>query len=753
MKPCLIEELLSTFKGWLYTAEDYNIVAPVIAALANFCAGDPDIVGIIAPSGSNKTEIIRSFGEAENEYVYPVSSITEHSLVSGHEDSQDIVPELKHRLLTIKDFTTILSKKDDTKAGIFADFREIQDGYIKKVYGNGITKEYTDIHSSVLFGCTNAIEKYNSLYSSLGQRIIFVRPKNNPKEARKRNVQNQNKKEVMRKELNSVMLRFLSHHINLIISRGLPKISEEIHNELGERYDFLAVVRTSMHHNYKTGAIDEIPEPEFPTRIAATFSRFCALHALIYGRTEAGPAEYEFIKRGVLDNIPTDRNKVLFLMGGDWETTASIAEKANLDTGATRYILNELLALEIVVRKSRDNKEDGENKRSDSFRLLEKWIPVIDQLTPRNYPGPIWNEETKSSKNNNNIPYPIPWCLLTKDSQPILKTNFEISGYLESNGEVGKQKFLDLFPPVGIAPAKVLAFDFETIGGEVKYLSNKAKGKAKVRLDPRKATPRLISFATEVEGGCGLLRPEEWELLIPVLADPSVVKLGHNLAYDLGLIRATLGRRLVVNNLFDTMLANQLLIAGIYDKSLKHSGLKEVVKSYLGHELDKSLQVSDWSGIPTKGQLEYALKDSQILIPLREVLKQKLEKNGLTEVAQIEFDCIPVTVEVAQTGLPFDTEAAQDKIVVLDTELSIISGKLNEIVLKSGWQSPTKSKSKKSQLFNPASAKHLLALLKLEYRDNSDIPNSSDATIKALAVKYPDKLLAKLIQDYRALTK
>ena len=84
------------------------------------------------------------------------------------------------------------------------------------------------------------------------------------------------------------------------------------------------------------------------------------------------------------------------------------------------------------------------------------------------------------------------------------------------------------------------------------------------------------------------------------------------------------------------------------------------------------------------------------MIPLHNVLKQNLDKNGLTEVAQIEFNCIPVTVEVAQTGLPFNTEAAKDKIASLDTEINIVSGKLNEIVLKSGWQS----------LLNPRNRKH-----------------------------------------------
>src|SRR5512137_1435273 len=112
---------------------------------------------------------------------------------------------------------------------------------------------------------------------------------------------------------------------------------------------------------------------------------------------------------------------------------------------------------------------------------------------------------------------------------------------------------------------KLLAFDFETAGGET--LVQGGKGKPKIRLDARKATPKLLSYATELTSG--LLQPEEYRRLLPVLANPGVVKIGHNLAYDLGLIRAAVGQRFPVVNLFDTMVAYQLLIAGLYENSLK----------------------------------------------------------------------------------------------------------------------------------------------------------------------------------------
>ena len=289
---------------------------------------------------------------------------------------------------------------------------------------------------------------------------------------------------------------------------------------------------------------------------------------------------------------------------------------------------------------------------------------------------------------------------------------------------------------------KLLAFDFETSGGET--LVHGGKGKPKVRLDARKATAKLLSYATESTSG--ILQPDEYRRLLPVLANPDVVKIGHNLAYDLGLIRAAVGHIFPVVNLFDTMIGYQLLIAGLYENSLKHSGLKAVAKDVLGVELDKSLQTSDWSGILEEEQLQYALKDSEILIKLYPVLKDVLEAKGLSRVAQIEFDCIPITVEAMQTGLPLDVPGVQAKIASLTDVIVGLEKEIRAIANEAGWVSP--SKDKKRRKLNLSSSQHLKALMQVVYGED-EVKDSSEATIKALLQQQPDKPLAGLLRDIK----
>lgn len=68
---------------------------------------------------------------------------------------------------------------------------------------------------------------------------------------------------------------------------------------------------------------------------------------------------------------------------------------------------------------------------------------------------------------------------------------------------------------------------------------------------PHSARPVLISIAGDY--GQALLAPELLCELVPLLENPSCRVVGHNLLFDLGVIRGCTGRRLSYSNLWDTM--------------------------------------------------------------------------------------------------------------------------------------------------------------------------------------------------------
>ncbi len=173
-------------------------------------------------------------------------------------------------------------------------------------------------------------------------------------------------------------------------------------------------------------------------------------------------------------------------------------------------------------------------------------------------------------------------------------------------------------------------------------------------LDPYQGQIRLLQIATPAEVfvlDLFALGPHALEALRPVLEGEQTVKVLHNAKFDAKMLRHHAGIEL--RRLFDTMLASQLIAAG--DMTERH-GLADVAARYLHERVEKAPQVSDWSGELSGTQLEYAARDVEILLPLRQALIQKLKELQLIAAAKLEFECVLPTAAMELSGMPFDAE-------------------------------------------------------------------------------------------------
>ena len=104
--------------------------------------------------------------------------------------------------------------------------------------------------------------------------------------------------------------------------------------------------------------------------------------------------------------------------------------------------------------------------------------------------------------------------------------------------------------------------------------------------------------------------------------------------------------------MFDTYLASQLISAG--DQDRRHS-LADVTQFFTGVELDKSMQLSDWSADElSQSQVEYAARDAAIMPQLREQVADRLKADGLENVAALEFECVVPIAEMELNGFYLD---------------------------------------------------------------------------------------------------
>src|SRR5262249_60874732 len=96
-----------------------------------------------------------------------------------------------------------------------------------------------------------------------------------------------------------------------------------------------------------------------------------------------------------------------------------------------------------------------------------------------------------------------------------------------------------------------------------------------------------------------------------------------------------------------------LLYAG--DRQARHK-LADCAQRELGRTLDKAEQKGDWSGPLTAWQLAYAAADADVLMPLLQALRAKLQAAGLEQAAEIETRCLPALIWAGTKGVAFDQD-------------------------------------------------------------------------------------------------
>src|SRR5262249_10957974 len=137
-----------------------------------------------------------------------------------------------------------------------------------------------------------------------------------------------------------------------------------------------------------------------------------------------------------------------------------------------------------------------------------------------------------------------------------------------------------------------------------------------------------------------------WE----VLAERPLV--AHNAAFDLGMLRP-LGFE--PGPVTCTLVLSQLVHGTRHPRGFHE--LQACVQRELGQELDKELQRSDWLGVLTREQLDYAARDAEVLRPLHEALAARVAEGGQQAVAALESRCLPAVAWMAAAGVALDAGA------------------------------------------------------------------------------------------------
>ena len=207
---------------------------------------------------------------------------------------------------------------------------------------------------------------------------------------------------------------------------------------------------------------------------------------------------------------------------------------------------------------------------------------------------------------------------------------------------------------------------------------------------------------------------EALALLRDLCADPSILKIGHNLKYDAHVLSLEQNGGLSLSPVDDTMCLSYVLDAG---RTERH-GLDYLALSLLDIQTIKYQDVCgkgakqiSFAEVAPEAACAYASEDADITLRLWTMLKPRLAREGMSSVYErLERPLIPILAHMEAAGIKVNTQLLHDlsqdfagRIKVLEDEIHQLAGaafniaspkQLGEILFeKLGYEGGKKSKT------------------------------------------------------------
>ena len=166
----------------------------------------------------------------------------------------------------------------------------------------------------------------------------------------------------------------------------------------------------------------------------------------------------------------------------------------------------------------------------------------------------------------------------------------------------------------------------------------------------------------------------------PLYEDPSILKIGQNLKYDLEVLRNYDIR--LQGPMWDTMIAHYLI-----QPELRHNMdfMAEVYLNYQTVHIDELIGPRGKSqrsmrDLPPSQVYEYACEDADITLQLKNKLEPELKKHECEQLFyDMEMPLMPVLAEMEMTGVCLDTQALQQTSKELTARMNDIEHHIYEL--------------------------------------------------------------------------
>lgn len=190
----------------------------------------------------------------------------------------------------------------------------------------------------------------------------------------------------------------------------------------------------------------------------------------------------------------------------------------------------------------------------------------------------------------------------------------------------------------------------------------------------------LFSFSTETKKREKQIPAKiAVKTLLPLLKDKSILKIGHNLKYDLHILAKECEKDFDIQNYHDTMVLSYVL------NGVNHGhGMDELALLYLNHTTIKYEDVCGtgkdkitFDQVPLDKALDYAAEDADVTLKLYEYFAPKLQDEKLKNIYYtVDLPLVKILFQMEEKGIQIDTLQLNNLKHIFSQELNRLTGEI-----------------------------------------------------------------------------
>ena len=352
IEPANIEDVIAEFRKWLYLPESSVAALKTMLAvmLSNRMQGDPLWLFLVGVPGDLKSEFLTA--AAHFKHVHEVSTLNATSLISfyGNKDEDDpsLLKRINGMILSVKDFTAILTMRDDARTEMMGLLRDAYDGRVTRATGKA---EKTIVSRfSLIAGVTPIVYEYDAKLTSLGARFIKIHMGDNldhvgEDERIKQGQDNINREEEMRKALGDVLVRFMIY----ADTPDMAVVTEETRRKIRVLSRLVARFRGTVSRDKRDPTqILGRPSAEMGTRLGKQLTKLYACLVSVTGLDEMDIIRS--VARHTISQLVDDVMRYIYPAGDVGISVGELMKITGYPSATVQRILEDLQALHVVTR-------------------------------------------------------------------------------------------------------------------------------------------------------------------------------------------------------------------------------------------------------------------------------------------------------------------------------------------------------------------------------------------------------------------